>query len=73
MRRRRDRVPIEQRRATSSGFSLVDGPSWSAAAQMSDSRVRAGSLNADTSTNGAAQSLPPIAAAFLVEFDIRKG
>jgi hypothetical protein len=73
MRRRRHRVPIEYRRVASSGFSLVDGPSWSSAAQMADPKAGAGSLHIDTSPNGAAQTLPPIAAAFLVKFDIRKG
>jgi hypothetical protein len=72
MRRRRGQIPVEHWRATS-GFSLVDGRSWSAAAQMSDSKARAASLNIDINTNGPAQTLPPLAAAFLVKFDVRKG
>jgi hypothetical protein len=75
MRRRRCRVPIAL--ASSSGFSVVDGPSWSSAAQMSDTKAKAAALHIDINPNGlnaqSAQTLPPIAAAFLVKFDIRKG
>jgi hypothetical protein len=75
MRRRRCRVPIAL--ASSSGFSVVDGPSWSSAAQMSDTKTKAAALHIDINPTGpnarSAQTLPPIAAAFLVKFDIRKG
>jgi hypothetical protein len=72
MRRRRCQVPIEHWRSTS-GFSVAGGPSWRSAAPMSDSKARAASLHIDINTNGSAQTLPHIAAAFLVKFDVRKG
>ena len=72
MRRRRCQDPIAL--ASSSGFSVVGGPSWSSAAQMSDTKAKAAALHIDINPSGLdAQSLPPIAAAFLVKFDIRKG
>jgi hypothetical protein len=56
---------------------VVDGPSWSSVAQMSDTKAKAAALHIDINPNGlnaqSAQTLPPIAAAFLVKFDIRKG
>jgi hypothetical protein len=56
---------------------VVGGPSWSSAAQMSDTKAKAAALHIDINPSGlnaqSAQTLPPIAAAFLVKFDIRKG
>ena len=42
-------------------------------AQMSDSNAKTGPLHIDINTDGPPQMLPPVAAAFLVKFDIRKG
>jgi hypothetical protein len=75
MRRRCCQDPIAL--ASSSGCSVVGGPSWSSAAQMSDTKAKAAALHIDINPGGlnahSALTLPPIAAAFLVKFDIRKG